>query len=442
MSTTQCSATDQQLLVVYTQNAASGRDIDGIISLAIQEANESYLNSNVRNMNVVLAHSQQINFNESNDIDTDLTDFINNNMVQNLRNQHQADVVLLITDGNYGSVAGVADAILATESSAYAIVEAEYSGGPDYTFAHELGHLQGAQHHPDDPTDPNGPFSYGYGHRFSYKASIFVPRRYRSTIMAYPCRPAYQDPYCSQVYSGRKHFSNPYVEYRGTDTGIQGSRENWLVLRNTASTIANFRNPDELQASINILNSNNQTGDYSFSASTCGDQLSLSYEWRVSLNTPFSYGSVLGTGSNFNYTFPPGEHYIKLTVSSGSESSVAYTSVVVQDEDCQDGDPCGPGGSFKTNPETEKSLVTEFEEAYPNPFNPVTNISFTLEKSEQVDLSVFTILGHKVASIVNNRLETGSYEYAFDARAFSSGVYILRFQAGNTVKTQQITLIK
>lgn len=392
-------------------------------------------------MRVALAHKKQISFNESNDIENDLIAIKNNSTVQDLRNQHNADVVLLITDGNYGTIAGVADAILATQSSTFAIVEAEYSGGPDYTFAHELGHLQGAQHHPDDPIDPNGPFSYGFGHRFSYKASIFVPRRYRSTIMAYPCRPSSQDPFCSRVYSGRKHFSNPYVEYRGTDTGIQGQRENWLVLINTAATLADFRNPNELKTYISTTSADPSTGDYYFQENTCRGS-SVSYQWQVSFDDPFNYGSVIGTGSNFSYRFPPGNHYIKLTASSGSQSVIDYATAYVSGDDCPPGQICNPGSFQKVNSLSDVPLSTELQSAYPNPFNPSTVLSFTLEESEYVELSVFNMAGHKVASIVNNRLEKGTHEYTFYADALSSGAYIVRLRAGNAIQSQQITLIK
>jgi hypothetical protein len=442
-SLARCSPEYQRLLVVYTANAAQGQDIDGIISLAIQEANESYGNSDVNNLRVALAHRQQISFAETSQIENDLSDLTNNATVANLRNQHNADAVLLITDGNYGTVAGIADAVLATQSSAYAIIQVEYSGGPDYTFAHELGHLQGAQHHPDDPIDPNGPFSYGFGHRFSYKASIFVPRRYRSTIMAYPCRPFSQDPYCSRIYSGRKHFSNPNVKYRGTKTGVQGQRENWLVLTNTAANLADFRDPNELKTNVSFTGGSNNT--YNFSSTTCGGQGSVSYQWKVSLNSLFNYGSTVGTGPNLTYTFPPGLHSMKLVTQSTAGQTAEDAIAVYVQEGCPPGQICPPD-LLKINGEvalSEPALEgVELNPAWPNPFNPTTNIAFTLKKSENVDLSVFTLLGHKVASIVNNRLEKGNHTYVFDADALSSGIYMLRLQAGNNMQFQQITLIK
>ncbi len=449
-SGTRCSPEYQRLLVLFTANAAQGRDINGIISLAIQEANEAYTNSQVTNLKIALAHSQQINFTESNDIERDLLDLRNDVQVQNLRNQHNADAVLLLTDGNYGSAGGIASEILATTNSAHAIVQAEFSGGADYVFAHELGHLQGAQHHPDDPVDVNGPFSYGFGHRFSYKASIFVPRRYRSTIMAYPCRPQSQDFFCDRVYYGRKHFSNPNVEYRGSDTGIQGQRENWLVLKNTAATIADLRDANELQASVRITSSNSVTGQFSFASDICGGQTSPTYQWQVSYDDPFTYGPVVGTGSTFSRTFPPGNHYIRLTAraAGGVQVSEAFKSIIVDDDDCQQDEPCEflSGSLAKMNQSAEEperpAKRFALHAAYPNPFNPSTNITFTLPEEQSVRLAVYNLSGREVAVLTNSRLPKGAHTYTFDASDLSGGMYFVRLQSGSMVESRKITLIK
>ncbi len=124
-----------------------------------------------------------------------------------------------------------------------------------------------------------------------------------------------------------------------------------------------------------------------------------------------------------------------------------YLSFYV-DDDCPPGQICNPQLLTVNNDDIGESMqestlkVAELNHVWPNPFNPTTNISFTLEKSEKVDLSVFTMLGHKVATIVTKRLGKGNHTYIFDANELSSGVYMLRLQAGNNIQSQQITLIK
>ncbi len=440
-----CSPEYQRILVLYTQaaNQLPG-DINGIIALSIQEANESYSNSQVNNMRIALAHSQQINFNEGYNIVEDLDALVNNANVQNLRNQHNADAVILLTNGNYGNIAGRADAILATSNTAYAIVEVEFAGGPDYTFAHELGHLQGAQHHPNDPVDPNGPFSFGFGHRFSYKASFFVPRRYRSTIMAYPCRPFSEDPTCNRVYSGRKYFSNPNVEYRGTDTGILGERENYRVLRNTAALIADFRNPNELRASVSSM-PDGSTSRFQFTANPCGGTGNYTYEWRISYDSPFYFGSVISTAQSFTWTFPEGQHYVQATVRSGTNqesqaTAFVYVSGTCFGRDCPILGATAPKIVSDDNPQIPDKL--QLYPAYPNPFNPATQISFNLPQPQAVNLRVYDMAGREVAVLADGRKAAGTHRFSFGEAGLASGVYFVRLQVGSDIQTQKITLLK
>ncbi|HRE42059.1 MAG TPA: YCF48-related protein [Ignavibacteria bacterium] len=82
------------------------------------------------------------------------------------------------------------------------------------------------------------------------------------------------------------------------------------------------------------------------------------------------------------------------------------------------------------------------EQNYPNPFNPVTNIKFSLPVSEQVKLSVFDMTGREVKTLVNTKLNAGSYEYQFDAFGLSSGVYIYKLVSNSFSQTKKMTLIK
>jgi len=79
---------------------------------------------------------------------------------------------------------------------------------------------------------------------------------------------------------------------------------------------------------------------------------------------------------------------------------------------------------------------------YPNPFNPTTTFNYDIAKASVVKLEVFDVLGRKVAELVNGRKSPGSYSVRFDAGNLSSGLYIYRLQAGGSVFTQKMTLIK
>jgi hypothetical protein len=89
-------------------------------------------------------------------------------------------------------------------------------------------------------------------------------------------------------------------------------------------------------------------------------------------------------------------------------------------------------------------LPTDFnlEQNYPNPFNPTTQITYQLPRDADVRLEVFDMAGRQVATLVSRNEAAGTYTVNFDASNLSSGVYMYRLQAGATVLTKKLTLIK
>ena len=86
--------------------------------------------------------------------------------------------------------------------------------------------------------------------------------------------------------------------------------------------------------------------------------------------------------------------------------------------------------------------VFALSQNYPNPFNPKTVISWQLPVGSEVDLSIFNILGQKVATLVSRKQKAGFYEVEWDAGGFASGVYYYRLQAGEYVATKKLVLLK
>jgi hypothetical protein len=142
--------------------------------------------------------------------------------VHALRDTYGADMVVLVSDVN--GYCGQADAIYANSSSAFAIVDYDCATGY-YSFGHELGHLQGARHNPEnDPT--SSPFSYGHGYQ--------DPQQNWRTVMAYNC---------SSNCTRQLFWSNPNKTYGGTATGTNSLSDNARVLNATAATMAAFKSP-------------------------------------------------------------------------------------------------------------------------------------------------------------------------------------------------------
>jgi hypothetical protein len=79
---------------------------------------------------------------------------------------------------------------------------------------------------------------------------------------------------------------------------------------------------------------------------------------------------------------------------------------------------------------------------YPNPFNPVTVIPYVLPARADVTLAVYNTLGQRVALLVKETEEPGYHQVNFDGSSLASGVYYYRLQAGNSVKTNRMILLK
>ena len=91
---------------------------------------------------------------------------------------------------------------------------------------------------------------------------------------------------------------------------------------------------------------------------------------------------------------------------------------------------------------------------YPNPFNPSTKIMFDLPKNSFVKLTVFDILGKEVVTLVNERLNAGSYEIDWETNqnvssTLSSGIYFYsiavqsdKIKTGDFYKTKKMLLLK
>ncbi len=86
---------------------------------------------------------------------------------------------------------------------------------------------------------------------------------------------------------------------------------------------------------------------------------------------------------------------------------------------------------------------------YPNPFNPLTKIKFTIPlrngnftSPTNVLLKVFDVLGREISTLVNEKKSAGNYEVTFDASKLSSGVYFYQLRAGSFVNTKKMILMR
>lgn len=136
--------------------------------------------------------------------------------------------------------------------------------------------------------------------------------------------------------------------------------------------------------------------------------------WKASY---YAYAYDEGSGEYFEDSL-----FIYLDIESGE---VLYSTVPVSNE-------------------VEEDLPDGFElqQNYPNPFNPSTNIPFTLGSSSHVELTIYNLLGQKVATVLDANYSSGRHIVNWDAKAFSSGVYIYQLKVNGLSQTKKLVLLK
>jgi len=218
------------LMSVYTPQAriaAGGTTlIQGKIQAAVDQANTAFINS-IMTARFFLAHTAEVTYNDSGNMDSDLTWVKSNSTVATLRNTYSADMVSLIVNngGGYCGIgyvqrnpgAGFAD---------YAFQATALGCLVNSTLAHEHGHNMGMEHDPVSagisPAGASYPWSFGH----------YVNGSFR-TIMSYDV--------CSISCPRILHFSNPDVPYNGVATGVLDQRDNAHTGDLIAPIVASFR---------------------------------------------------------------------------------------------------------------------------------------------------------------------------------------------------------
>lgn len=87
-------------------------------------------------------------------------------------------------------------------------------------------------------------------------------------------------------------------------------------------------------------------------------------------------------------------------------------------------------------------LTYELSQNFPNPFNPTTNIRFSIPEQANVKITVYTVLGQEVATLVNQSMEAGVHKINFNASNLNSGVYYYRIKTDKFTAVKKMMLVK
>ena len=101
-------------------------------------------------------------------------------------------------------------------------------------------------------------------------------------------------------------------------------------------------------------------------------------------------------------------------------------------------------GLEPTGSENHKELPDEIElgQNFPNPFNPSTRITYSVPDPTRVHLTVYNVIGQRVATLVSENKPAGRYEVIFDASGLSSGIYLYQLRTDTHTLSRQMLLVK
>jgi hypothetical protein len=79
---------------------------------------------------------------------------------------------------------------------------------------------------------------------------------------------------------------------------------------------------------------------------------------------------------------------------------------------------------------------------YPNPFNPITNITYELPDDSYITISIYDLAGRKIIDLVNGTIQAGRFNTTWNAEQYSSGVYFIKMKTESFTKIQKVILVK
>ena len=101
--------------------------------------------------------------------------------------------------------------------------------------------------------------------------------------------------------------------------------------------------------------------------------------------------------------------------------------------------------SFGGNIINNDNLINNYfklEEPYPNPFNPSVNFEIHMLSTQNININIYDIYGNNVKNVYNGILNNGLHKFRWNAKDYSSGIYIIECKTKTEISTEKLYLIK
>ncbi len=433
-----CSPNKTNILIVYTPGAAGQEpDLQGKALQCINDLNRVWAQSNIANSanlaGVVTVNNlveNELSFFPGLDrINWNLQDFRSSSIVQNLRDQYKADIVVFITKTVYDNYIGLSSEIGTTFNNAYVLVTLGYAVSGKHTFTHEINHLYSGRHEESNDSTPG----YAHAHTFLTGNVWFIGHR-RYTVM-----------YSKVPNNAIEHISNPDVNFLNKPTGVANEKDNARKVREYIDPIAAFYT-DQVSFTPTIAFNGPSLCQQNGTASAIIPQECkgpFTYQWSYSDNgifwfiIPNSNTATINTFvplplySTVNGTFNSRMYRVKVTQSfTGNFASATNTAYY----------NCPTFKNFK-KAETESPVLTNELTIVPNPAKDNIEIQTTISKKETISVRVSDASG-KVVLAKSETVENGRQHIKLNTEKLISGVYIVEIKSNGKTSSQKLIISK
>ena len=125
-----------------------------------------------------------------------------------------------------------------------------------------------------------------------------------------------------------------------------------------------------------------------------------------------------------------------LTATTATTVSVATTVTILDNEETDENNCLSIYNHF--------TVANQFniQQLYPNPFNPVLNITFDIAWSRVIRVDILDISGNHIKTLHSGFLKFGSHELSWNAESMPSGLYFVSLWAGGNSLTSKVVLLK